>query len=525
MREARVSDYWSRVGRFRDFSNVITNITLSTAGRYSESSIDINSAITTICGRNGLGKTTLLKIFYSALSKDSNFHIPNTIEDEIHSVTFNLKRNGQALSILGSDDKALPNVEYFDGSHFLHSINRECVDSPSKNGWINGGTKIEIPQSELNIIKLITGKKYENFDVWEIGHIIEDTIFPFFMVSLDGHEYSNESMGQGEHKLLLLWWKMFSAKNNSFLLIEEPEAYVCPSSQNKMMDMIAYHASKKKINIIMTTHSEHVLNKQNIGSINILKRKGRDKYEVVPASNNTRYLSALGLSSEYQQLLFVEDEFAKLMLENILKIFDEYSYKISLIQNLCGESNIQMLTKHYRGANHFKYIAVYDADQRGVVENFTPYIKKVFLPSGSNFAPEIDVINCVLENVEAFSSKININTDLLYEKISELVCDHHDWFKELSKLIDKNTEGLKYEAINLWIELNNDICKYFIFELNNIHNDFLVTVVNNDGEKKLQTKCGLLYKSIGPAIVGSEEGQVLTGKIVYSNKLSMIEAR
>ncbi|OCH48967.1 ATP-dependent nuclease [Aliivibrio fischeri] len=525
MREAKIKDYWSRVGRFQDFNNIISSISLQSAGRYSLSNIKVDSAITAICGRNGLGKTTLLKIFYKALSKDTNFDVKNTIADEISSVNFEIKRNGKVINILGNDDKALPNVEYFDGSHFLHTINRECLDSPSKNGWVNGGNKIEIPSDELSVIKLITGKKYEHFNVWEIGHIIEDTIFPYFNVTLDGHEYSNENMGQGEHKLLLLWWKMYSAKKNAFLLIEEPEAYVCPSSQKKMMDMIAYHASKKKINIIMTTHSEHILSKQKIGSINILKKKGRDKFEVIPAYNNTRYLTALGLSSEYQQVLFVEDEFAKLMLELILKSFDEHSYKISLIQNLCGESNIQMLTKHYRGASHFNYLAVYDGDQRGVNENFEPWINKVYLPSKSNLAPEKDVIDCILSNVETFSSKINLSSELLEEKIFDLVCDHHDWFKELSKQIGKNAEGLKFEAIQLWIELNQTLCKYFIFELNNIQNEVNVIVVDKEGDKYLETECGLIYKPIGPAVVGSEIGSSLVGNLIYKDQISMIEAK
>lgn len=524
MREAKVADSWSRVGRFKGFSNVITNINVNDAGRYSTSIINVGSAITSICGRNGLGKTTLLKIFYKALSKDNHFNVPNISDGELSSVGFNIRRNGKDIIISGSDDKVLPNVEYFDGSYFLHVINRECLESPSKNGWINGESQIEISSDELDIVRLVTGKKYECFEVWEVGNIIEDTVFPYFKVKLDGHEYSNESMGQGEHKLLLLWWKMFSAKKNSFLLIEEPEAYVCPSSQKKMMDMIAYYASEKKINIIMTTHSEHVLSKQKISSINILKRKGKHKFEIIPAANNTRYLSALGLTSEYQQVLFVEDEFAKLVLQLILKRFDEHSYKVSLVQNLEGESNIQMLTKHYKGASHFRYLAVYDADQRGVDENFKPHIKKVFLPSSQNSAPEKDVIDCIVNNVELFSRLINVDCETLDEKISDLVCDHHDWFLELSKQIDKSSDFLKHEGVQLWIEINQNLCKYFIFELNKIQEEVSVTVIVRDGEKLLETQCGLVYKPSGPAIIGSEEGDKLSGKIIYQNQASLIKA-
>lgn len=520
MREAKIRDYWSRINRFKKYNNIPTHLSLNSAGRYFNSKVEINSAITAICGRNGLGKTTLLKLLYKALSKDNDFDIPNTTSQEIEAIDFSIKRNGTLLNILGGDSKAMPSVEYFDGAHLLHVINREILDSPSKNGWTNGATKLEIKEQDLEVIKLITGKKYIKFDVWEVSDIIEDTVFPYFEVELDGNLYSNESMGQGEHKLLLIWWKMFSSKKNAFLLLEEPEAYVCPSSQKKMMDMIALYAISNNINIIMTTHSEHILSKLNVNSVNILKRKGKDKFELVPASNNTRYFIALGLNSEYKNILLVEDDFAKLTLELILKKYDEHTYKTSLIHCLCGESNIQMVTKHYQGANHFNYVAVYDADQRGINEGFKPYINKAYLPSTSNLAPEIEVINYIQSNINAYSSQINIDVDRVEEVIADIVSDHHDWFNTLSKGLDKSLDIIITEAIQLWVDNNEKLCRYFIFELNNLNREIKVKLTS---DKKLITECGLTYQ---PKLSVSEdfsEGSELLGRLYYKEVNTVVK--
>ncbi|WP_179136960.1 AAA family ATPase [Vibrio campbellii] len=520
MREAKIRDYWSRINRFKKYNNIPVNLSLSSAGRYHSSNIEINSAITAICGRNGLGKTTLLKLLYKALSKDNDFDIPNTIHEEVESIDFSIKRNGNLLNILGGDTKIMPNVEYFDGAHLLHIVNREILDSPSKNGWTNGSTKLDLVEEDLDVIKLITGKKYISFEVWEVSDIIEDTVFPYFEVELDGNRYSNEGMGQGEHKLLLIWWKMFSSKKNAFLLLEEPEAYVCPSSQKKMMDMIAFYASKNSINIIMTTHSEHILSKLNVGSVNILKRKGRDKFELVPASNNTRYFVALGLNSEYKNIFLVEDDFAKLTLEIILKKYDEHTYKTSVIHSLRGESNIQMVTKHYQGASHFNYVAVYDADQRGVTEDFSPYIEKVYLPSSSNAAPEFEVIDYIQSNTGKYASRINMDIDVVEEVIAEMVADHHDWFKSLSAGLDKNQNIITTEAIQLWVDNNEELCRYFIFELNNLSNEIKLKLTD---EKNLITECGLTYQPQIPISEGLNKESELLGKLCYQEDNTVVK--
>lgn len=520
VREAKIRDFWSRINRFKKYSNIPVNLSLSSAGRYHDSNVEIKSAITAICGRNGLGKTTLLKMFYKALSKDNNFHIPNTTREEVESVSLSIKRNGNLLNILGGDNKVIPDVEYFDGAHLLHVINGEIIDSPSKNGWKNGATKLEIEVQDLEVIKLITGKKYNKFEVWEVSDIIEDTIFPYFEVELEGNIYSNEGMGQGEHKLLLIWWKMFSSKRNAFLLLEEPEAYVCPSSQKKMMDMIAFYASGKNINIIMTTHSEHILSKLNIGSVNILKRKGKDKFELVPASNNTRYFVALGLNSECKNILLVEDDFAKLTLELILRKYDEHMYKTSVIHSLQGESNIQMVTKHYQGASHFNYVAVYDADQRGITEDFTPCIDKVYLPSISNVAPEVEVINYVQSNINGYASRLNLDAELLEEAITDVVEDHHDWFKSLSNGLDKNLAILTTEAIQLWIDNNDELCRYFVFELNNLSVNIKFTLTC---EKGLITECGLTYQPKLPISEALDEGSELLGNLCYQEAKTVVK--
>ena len=525
MREAAIKDAWRRINDRNKFRNKITKVKIPDVDRYSECEIKINSAITSICGKNGLGKTTLLKLIYKSLSKDELILLPNSTQNEVDGIEIHIIRDGdKELIIKGSDDKSLPNVEYFDASALLHQILKEIDDSPDRNGWMNQANELDLDDIDLFFIKSVTGKKYQSVKFNEISGIIENTTFPQFEVSIDDISYTNDSMGQGEHKSLLILWKLITAKENSFLLLEEPETYICPYSQQKLIDMVAYYSSRKKINIILTTHSEHILDKQNLGSINILKKKGKRRFNIVPAYNNTNYLAALGLNSPYNQIFFVEDSFAKLFLSRLLKIFDEHIYKTSLIQTLNGESNIQMLTKHYEGANYFRYMAVYDADQRGVAESFKLQIPKVFLPANGNVAPEVEVINYLENKACDFSKVIGLEVDTIERAMDELVCDHHDWFRQFSNGVEVLELSLKEKAIDFWCQNHEELCKRFIFELRHsgkqVNVEGFVLLEKNFG----RTNCGLVFPLSFPqsTTVNFADGIKLSGQLKYKNSETVL---
>ncbi len=63
---------------------------------------------------------------------------------------------------------------------------------------------------KIFFVQKITGKKYEYVKVNEVEGIIDDLTFPYFEVKEVNSNivYTSESMGQGEHKLLIAIWKL-----------------------------------------------------------------------------------------------------------------------------------------------------------------------------------------------------------------------------------------------------------------------------------------------------------------------------
>ncbi|MGJ7784478.1 ATP-dependent nuclease [Escherichia coli] len=472
---AKLADYWNHVANRKKFNIKICSLSIKNVPLFEDADITINSALTSICGRNGIGKTSLLKLIYGILSKDiCNVGIFSS--SDIDNISIDIIINGEKQTFTSSLGDGLRNVEYFDASSMALKIINEINTSPNKNGWFNTSNSYHLLNENLFFVQKITGKKYEYVKVNEVEGIIDDLTFPYFEVKEVNSNivYTSESMGQGEHKLLIAIWKLIYTEKNSILFIEEPESFICPVSQKNFMDFLAYTIDTKKLNVLMATHSEHILSPQGLNSVLVLAKKGK-KYTISNCGYNYRYFNALGLAPERKNIFLIEDDFAKLVLEYILKIKNTHLYSTCYLHNLQGESNIQKVSEHYKDSSGLNIVSVYDANQvksRGINSDC---IKNVFLPSENNLPPEAEVIECIKNNIQAYAAKLGVDADYLEGKLDAMTCDHHDFFIELSKILsDKHLSTLKGFAIALWIETNEYEIEKFLYCLENINNEFRI---------------------------------------------------
>lgn len=292
----KLSDCWRHVASRKNFNIKICNLSIKGVPLFEDADIMISSALTSICGRNGIGKTSLLKLIYGILSKDL-CNVGVFSSSDIGSISLDIMINGKKQTFTPSIGDGLRNVEYFDASSMALKVISEINVSPDKNGWFNTSSPFFLEKENLFFVQKITGKKYEYVKVNEVEGIVDDLTFPYFEVKEINSNivYTSENMGQGEHKLLIAIWKLIYTENNSILFIEEPEAFICPVSQKSFMDFLAYTIDTKKINVLMATHSEHILSPQNLNSVLVLAKKGK-KFTISNCGYNYRYFNALGLA-------------------------------------------------------------------------------------------------------------------------------------------------------------------------------------------------------------------------------------
>lgn len=129
--------------------------------------------------------------------------------------------------------------------------------------------------------------------------------------------YSSFNMGAGEDIAFELISILFSAPEYSIIAIEELETGLHPSAQKKFAQLLPEIALEKKCQIIITSHSEHVIDNLPRESRILLKKTGSSH---IPNYNvSTRY--ALGELSETAQpelKIFCEDLLCKRIIQNTL---------------------------------------------------------------------------------------------------------------------------------------------------------------------------------------------------------------
>jgi predicted ATPase len=79
----------------------------------------------------------------------------------------------------------------------------------------------------------------------EVG---EGRVAPFFEVALGNDRYDSRTMGAGELAILFLWWSIDRASEDTLILIEEPETYLSPGSQQSFCAYLIASAVEKAFN-------------------------------------------------------------------------------------------------------------------------------------------------------------------------------------------------------------------------------------------------------------------------------------
>ena len=521
MKVASIPDWWKVVNTFNKYNAKLNKISFYNVGQFDDFELNLDSAISFLTGRNGIGKTNFLKLIYSVLSKDTEISLGHFSPEDRAGIKIFLKVRGKDIEIHDNSDIELPvPVEYFDPSAFSSYILDAISVNPDKT-WNEGNEPRILSKEDIEIILKVTGKRYDSIEVTEVlpeeDRAGQAKKIPLFTVTLGDVTYMNENMGAGEHKALVLIWKLITAEESSFLLLEEPESFICPNYQAKLINFIAWYASSKKLTVIISTHSEHVMRTQRSNSSFIFQKVGKNRFKLVAGNQESRYLAALGLKANKNRLLLVEDAFAKLKLECILAELDQDLFETSTVRALSGESDIKAVTSHLSKGEHIQVIGIYDADIVGQDLGVVSKLNYLFLPDENNKAPEEAVISFVEENVEYMAAALDISYEIFEAILDEHIEDHHDWFIELGrKLNHPNLLELKQKCIKEWVNYNSNICKKFVFELKNIGKTFNSKLCIKEGLYIAETQCGLEYLVNNILTDMPEEGTRLPTEILFT---------
>lgn len=99
----------------------------------------------------------------------------------------------------------------------------------------------------------------------------------------DGHYFLPVNVGYGYSYILTLLAAVALAPDGSYIIVENPEAHLHPSAQARVMNVLIKTATERNIQLIVETHSDHVLN-TSLRAVNDC-RLNRDDFEILFFSN------------------------------------------------------------------------------------------------------------------------------------------------------------------------------------------------------------------------------------------------
>ena len=396
--------------------------------------------VSAIIGINGGGKTTVLGaagLAYIGIEPRTFFsrggtYDPNMKDWKIQYEYLNRPDEQHALPSTATyksqkwDRKNVKRDVFFFGvTRTIPAIERKELRKCASGQFKVDADKISNFEDSVRInAGRILGKKLDGFRNIEIDDSGE---IKFMQGSLDnGDAYSEFHFGAGESSIIRIVAAVEAAPQYALILVEEIENGLHPIAVEKLVEYLIDAAKRKSIQTIFTTHSNHALKllpHKAIWSVSDGKlRQGKLDIES---------LRALTGKLEKQAAIFVEDAFAKVLVEAALRRLEDSLLEVCEVHAMEGDSIAIRTTQEHRKnpAIETNAFCILDGDS----EHNEKSEEGIFKLQGG--APEIEVYGKVLEKWEIFGGRLTVALnkppeiqDAVREQLEEVrneVGDHH----------------------------------------------------------------------------------------------------
>ncbi|HCR3775492.1 TPA: AAA family ATPase [Morganella morganii] len=115
-----------------------------------------------------------------------------------------------------------------------------------------------LKEDQVDKVSYILGRKYKSIKFLE--HRLWGARGGTAMLSTDKLNYTEAYAGSGEFAVVSLVMNLFSAKDKSLILLDEPEVSLHPGAQKRMMELIYSLVDNKKHQVVLSTHSPVLVN-------------------------------------------------------------------------------------------------------------------------------------------------------------------------------------------------------------------------------------------------------------------------
>lgn len=486
-----------KVHRFRKFA--------------TDSEINFSFPFTVIVGKNGSGKTTIMKAikllsgkeipqaeFFETVIDDGGLNDANISYtlDEKHFQYKRIRQNEwgkegtipeklnvtyiQTKTMVGAIDKSFlydnigKNTSRIQKVEYVIKQSRKIKQNPRSNS--ERKQRHFISESAVKAINYILQENIKTIEV--IRHKYYSGTWGTSIIFNDGEQYSEYNSGSGEFVIASMIDQIQNVPSGGLLLLDEPEVSLHPGAQKRLVYYILEMIKRKKIQVIITTHSTSIVENLPKEAIKCFRRIEND---IIVIEENVLYKNAfieLEADIAEKKYILVEDDLAKTIIQKILVV---EGLEGLLQVELCpgGASNIKkhtLLTYSKTGIDN-RYI-IFDGDQKK--DNVPDFLK----------IPEADKTIDFLKSI--------------FKKVTGIGADKVDWG------FDANRKAGRYDVE----QQKNMILSYLEFFRNNVF--FLPKMIPEDiiyNENRLKS---ILGEEGFPNLEGEKDAKAKLKKLADS---------
>ncbi len=170
---------------------------------------------------------------------------------------------------------------------------------------------VPLTETELKVLRYILERDYVG------GQVVRHSLFHahegwtlVFRTKEIGGGYSDAFAGSGESAAALLVHNILEAEDKSLILLDEPETSLHPRAQQRMLQFLAHQAVRKRLQIVMATHSIYLAQNLPQSAITVLMLNTSARVEVDATLSATEALHEISTIPSGKVIL-VEDERAQ----------------------------------------------------------------------------------------------------------------------------------------------------------------------------------------------------------------------
>lgn len=451
-------------GKWKKF---IKSITIKNIHGWNGQRMDFNFPVCAVVGENGIGKSTFLKAaacaydnksgatFYPSkmfvktqwdLNAIEGAYIEYVIQEGDNTKPTHWKKTND-WGYTPKKKKPKRNVFFLDVSRTLPLDATAGYAKIAKQSATENQGNIELNEESIKGLSFVLGRPYEaaRFASTDIDPRKEVGI----LTNVFG-EVSQFHQGAGEDATLDLFKLLQTIPDQALLIIDEVEASLHPAAQRRLIQHLLKVARVKKLQVILSTHSTHVLDEIPAEGRIMLLQMQNEKDILYGVS--TRF--ALSSIDEYLHpdlFVFVEDEEAETIINEIVKKMDNTgrALKRIAVKPIGSYSVVDAIAGVIQDGNlPYKGLAIVDGDKINECKNGC-----IGLPGTE--APERQVISDLKSiNWNNLDNRFGIGAGNLFQVLQDsmLKPDHHEWTSYIG-------DQIKQSKSYVWSVMVEEWCK------------------------------------------------------------------